>query len=118
MTRLTNIKRYYRVIDNSLFMAAGTLDYARVTDAIIKLSNTVHDYDGENDDMWYIGEFGSCCLDDFIVGAYWHFAEWHGGQWSKGYEALSALGQVFRPGMSGSESDNEAYLALATMASR
>ena len=119
-----NIARYFRVIDSSLFMVTGNLDYDRITDAIIKLANAVDEYDDDTESIWYIGEYGACCLSDLIVGAYWHFADWHGGQWSKGYAALSALGQVFQPGMTSIESERadgssacEAYDALNTMAS-
>ena len=120
-----NIARYFRVIDSSLFMVCGNLDYERVTDAIIKLANAVDEYDGDTESIWCIGEFGECCLSDLIVGAYWHFTEWHGGQWSKGYAALSALGQVFQPGMTSIESERAdgspavfAYDALEDMAKR
>jgi hypothetical protein len=57
-------------------------------------------------------------LDDLIVGAYWHYSEWHGGQSSKSYVALCALGQVFTPGMSRADEDNEAYQALNSLAER
>ena len=120
-----NIARYFRVIDSSLFMVTGKLDYERVTDAIIKLTNAVDEYDGDTESIWCIGEFGECCLSDLIVGAYWHFTEWHGGQWSKGYAALSTLGQVFQPGMTSIESERAdgssavfAYDALEGMAKR
>jgi len=88
---LNRIRKYYRVIDNSLFMTTGNLDYSRITDAIQRLADAVHTYDGDNDDIWYLGEFGNCCLSDFIVGAYWHYTEWHGGQWSKGYRVLAFI---------------------------
>ena len=101
-----NIERLYNVIDCSLFRINGSLDYDRITDAIISLANTVHNYDGDTENIWYtIGEGGECSLGDLIVGAYWHYTEWHGGQWSKGYQALSALGQVFNPGMTSIESE-------------
>ena len=35
-----------------------------------------------------------------IVGAYWFMADYHGGQSSKEYEALSVLGRVYKPGCS------------------
>ena len=114
--QLRHIRRLYNVIDNSLFTTTGQLDYGRITDGIIELANSVHNYDGDNDDLWSIGEMGICDLSDFIIGAYWHYTEWHAGQWSKGYEALSALGQVFSPGMSDPEPDNEAYASLNDMA--
>lgn len=117
MNTLHNIERYYRVIDQSLFTINGDLDYDRITDAVIKLSNAVHDYDDDTDNLWAIGEDGECGLPDLLVGAYWHYTEWHGGQWSKGYEALSAIGQVFDPGMTSPEPDNYAYQSLNDIAS-
>ena len=114
--KLNNIKRYFCVVDNALFTINGKLGYDRVSDAIIALANAVHEYDGDNNDMWSIGEFGECSLDNLIVGAYWHYTEWHAGQWSKGYAALCALGQVFSPGMTGPEDDNSAYMLLNEMA--
>jgi len=113
MNEIQNVKRVFKVIDNSLFMISGKLDYDRVTDAIIKLADLVNDSPADDsDELWSIGEFGTCSLPDLIVGAYWHYTEWHGGQWSKGYAALSALGSVFSPNMSTPEYGNEAYMAL------
>ena len=115
---LSSINRIYRAIDAAVFCTNGNLDYDRVTDAVIVLANSVHDFPMSDDgyEVWDIGEFGSCCLSDFIIGAYWHYTEWHAGQWSNGYAALSALGQVFSPGMSSVETDNPAYEMLNTMA--
>lgn len=110
-----NIERLFNVIDRSLFRIDGTLDYDRVTDALIKLANTISDTETD-ETVWSIGEFGECNLGDLIVGAYWHFTEWHSGQWSKGYEALSALSRIFSPGMSSVEPDNAAYQALEAIA--
>jgi hypothetical protein len=115
---MKNINRVFNVIDNSLFRITGNLDYWRLTDAIIRLSELIRDYDGDTEDIWYIGEYGECCLSDLIVGAYWHYTEWHGGQSSQGYRALSALGQIFDPGMSSpdDEQENAAYLELDLLA--
>lgn len=65
----------------------------------------------EDECKWYIGEGGECCLDDFIVGAYWAFTEWHGGQSSIEYQALSALGDIFSPGMSSLNEEGSEYFA-------
>jgi len=116
MSDLNNITRYFDVINNSLFLTNGVLGYDRITDAIIALSNTIAGYDGDTEEIWWIGESGNCCLSDLIVGAYWHYTEWHSGQWSKGYAALSALGYIFNPGMTYPETDNEAYIMLNDMA--
>jgi|TARA_R110000803_G_scaffold60838_3_gene120352 hypothetical protein len=114
MDQLNNIKRMFKVIDNSLFTINGTLSYDRLTDSIIKLADMVDDYPMSDDgyELWNIGEYGNCSLDNLIIGAYWHYTEYHSGQNSLGYAALSSLGQVFSPNMSMPENDNEAYIAL------
>lgn len=112
---MCNITRLYNVIDNSLFMVTGNLDYDRITDALIKLADTLATTETD-ESVWYIGECRTCCLDDLIIGAYWHYTEWHAGQYSKSYRALCALGQIFSPGMSYPEDENEAYLVLNAMA--
>ncbi len=116
MSQLNNIKRLHSVIDASLFRITGKLDYARLTDASIALANAVHAFNGDSDELWSIGEFDACSLSDFIVGAYWHFTEWHAGMRSPSYAALCALGQVFNPGMTSVETDNETYRALNELA--
>jgi len=115
MNELHNISRLYKLIDNNLFTICGKLNYNRITDAIIKLSNLVHEYPGDSDDIWHLS---NNCLEgvaDIIIGAYWHYADWHSGQWSHEYAALYALSQVFEPGMSSIEFDNETYKALETI---
>jgi len=68
-----------------------------------------------------MGEHNYASLPDLISAAYWHFADWHGGQWSSGYKALSSLGQVFSPGpcCNGPEletAEEDAYRALHKLA--
>jgi hypothetical protein len=106
-------KALFNVVNHNLATINGTMGYDRITDTIIGLANAVHN-DPEPD--WYIGEGGEFCLDDLIIGAYWHFTEWHAGQYSKGYAALCALGQVFNPGMSTVEDENAAYTLLNDLA--
>lgn len=78
--------------------------------ALITLANAVHELPDTDDteSMWgTIGEHTECPLGDLIVGAYWALTKWHGGQSSDTYAAMCALGQVFKPGMSGgSEPDS------------
>jgi len=86
----------------------GTLDYDRITQAITLLADTVANT--ETDEfIWSIGESGHFHLDSLIVGAYWHYSEWHGGQSSPEYAALSSLGGVFSPNMSILEVDSSEY---------
>lgn len=119
---IPKIRALHKAIESSLFHRVAPLNYAKVTQAIDLLARLVHDYPGETDDWLYIGEFGACSLDSLIVGAYWHFAQWHGGQSSPEYRALSALGDVFSPGMTSEpqrgDSEYDVYKALDFMARR
>lgn len=111
---MDRIKALFNVIDRNLFFINPKLDYARITKAITKLANVINNTEDASY-AWYI-ESSHCDCASLIVGAYWHYTEYHTGQWSDGYAALSALGQVFSPGMSGPEEDNEAYKMLAEIA--
>jgi len=110
-----NIQRLFKVAEKNIFTINGTMDYSRIVDVLTRLANVVAETETD-DDTWAIGEFSYCGLPDLITGAYWHFTEWHAGQYSKEYAALCAIGAVFDPGMSCPEYDNEAYIALAEMA--
>lgn len=116
---MKNIERLYSVIDNNLFMTTGKLDYDRLMDSFIKLCDLIND--GEYDEsLWYIGEYKTACLDNLIVGAYWHFTEWHSGQFSKSYQCLCLLGSIYQPNMASLDPENygeyATYKALETMA--
>jgi hypothetical protein len=103
-----NIERYRALISRNLMRIDGTLEYPRITQAFIQLGNYIADAETD-ESTWYLGEF-DYSLDSIIVGAFWHYDEWHGGQSSDGYAALSALGRVFDPGMtSGPEPDSGEY---------
>ena len=109
------IKRLYDIAHHNIGTTSGTMDYGRITDTLIRLANVL--CDSETDEStWSIGEGGFFSVDDLIVGAYWHYTEWHGGQSSKGYAALSALGQVFHPGMEVPDDENIAYQLLNELA--
>jgi len=96
---IKNITRLYNVAYNSIFTYNGALPYTRVTECIIKVVNMVANTETDEFTLTDIGEHNEACLADLIIGAFWHYIEWHGGQDSQGYVALSALGQVFSPGM-------------------
>ena len=101
MTDLDKIESLYKQINNSVFTINPTMDYAEITDAIIELCGLITDLPQSKfeQEWFYFGEYTDACLFDFIVGAYWHFTEWHGGQSSPGYAVLSALGRIFSPGV-------------------
>ena len=112
---MTRIKRLFNLIDKNLFLINPTLDYNQLTKAITLLANELHSTE-TNETIWSLGECGNCTLDDLIVGAFWHYTEWHSGQWSVEYAALSALGEVFSPGMTTVEEENDSYVALNELA--
>ena len=96
---IKNITRLYNVAYRSTFTITGTLEYSRVTDTIIRLVDMVAETETDEFTLTDIGEHNEACLADLIIGAFWHYTAWHGGQDSQGCAALSALGQVFSPGM-------------------
>lgn len=107
MATISSIKRLNGVIGNSLFLISGDIGYSRTTDAIIAIANAINDYKGDTEDWCYIGESSHCCLSDLIVGAYWHYTEWHEGMTSKTYAALCALGEIYSTGMTSIDSERE-----------
>ena len=111
---MKQIIRLHRIIEANLCTFKGSLDYDRVTDAIIALTDAINNESGEID--WYLGEHGYVDLIELITGAYWHYTEWHGGQYSKGYLALSKLGSIFEPNMEPVDTDNLAYILLDELA--
>ena len=112
---MNTIKALFDIANHNICRTEGTMDYDRVTDVIITLAHTLRDTETD-ESIWYLGEGGELALDDLITGAYWHYSEWHSGIYSKGYAALSALGEVFSPGMSHVEQGNIAYELLGQMA--
>lgn len=119
---IKNITRIFNVIDRSLFTIDPPLDYDRTIEAITKLANMVHEFDASDDgyELWSIGEFGHASLDNLLIGAYWFCCDYHGGQSSPEYACQCAIGQVFSPGMSSLDHDEESselttYQALETI---
>jgi hypothetical protein len=108
---MKHIEQLFDKVSNALFRVGNTLSYAEVTDLLIELANAIHSFPDDSEGLWSIGECGDCTLDALLVGAYWHYTEWHGGQYSSGYAALCAIGEVFSPGMSSLDSDSSEYFA-------
>ncbi len=109
---IRNIERLYNVAYNTIFTINGKLPYERVTACIIKLVDMVANTETEEFTLQTVGEFNEACLSDLIIGAYWHYSEWHGGQDSAGYAALCALGRIYWPNMeTGPEQETGEYCA-------
>lgn len=100
MATLNQIERVYKLIFNSVFTVTGNLDYERLGDAVELLCELLVSFDAEDCEQWYIDPYCSCSLGDMIVGLYWHYVEWHGGQYSTSYRVLCRLGQIYKPNMS------------------
>ena len=90
------IDQLRKVITFNLATTAGTMPYSRMTEAITKLANAIIDTDTD-ENIWHLGEYDYFTLDSLIIGAYWHYTEWHKGQFSPEYAALSALGEIYTP---------------------
>jgi len=124
-TTLKAIEREYNAIADSVFKLPkyAPMSYDELPQAIIRLCESINNYADEHDSemLWYIGECTESALSDFIVGAYWHYTEWHGGQNSDSYAALCALGAIFQPGMTcppddDSEPEYHTFITLEEMA--
>lgn len=98
-SQLRNITRLYNVAYQSIATINGRISYERVTDCIIRLADMVAEKETPEFFLQETGEGNEFCLADLIIGAYWHYSQWHGGQSSKGYAALSSLGRIFSPGI-------------------
>lgn len=90
--------RIHGIIDRSLFTVNPPLTYQKTMRATEILAKLVHEYEWDTERIWYIGESGSCTLDSLIVGAYWFFGDYQGGQWSDEYRTQCVVGKVYLPG--------------------
>lgn len=110
MARAETVMAFNRLVSCSLFRIGGTeIDIAK---ALITLAECVKNEPDDDDSWLYLGEYGDFCCHDLIVAGYWAMADCHGGQASTEYAALSALGDIFQPGMSSqptSEDDGPEY---------
>jgi len=111
------IERYLCIATNAISRTDSTLGYERTIEAIIKLAEVVHS--SETDEGTWELEANGIVLGSLLVGAYWHFSDYHNGQGSDGYRALSIIGQIYNPGCAkGPEpetAENDIYTQLESM---
>lgn len=100
------IKALFNTVQSDILF---TDEYNEIQDNLIKLCELINEYEGLTESLWYVGEFSDCTLDELLIGAYWHFTEWHEGQDSKSYSTLCALGSVFTPNCSTLDKDSPAH---------
>ena len=98
---MTTNTAYTKIMQSGLFRLNG--EEIDLLDAIQSLCDCISDDTNETD--LSLGELSECCLADFIVGAYWALAEWHGGQYSETYSVLCSIGDIFDPGMTSLDQD-------------
>jgi len=112
------LKHLLTVLSNEILSINSTKSYDEITEVIIILCMFVKAIPRDEEIDWGMGEDLYCSLDGLIVGAYWHYTEWHAGERSLSYKALCALGSIFTPGMTEPEYDNDVYLSLNSLAEK
>ena len=96
---------FNRIMASDLFRLNG--DKIDLCEELLALVKAVNEEESLDEFIFDMGEGGECCLGDLIVGAFWAFQEWHGGQDSKEYAVMCELGSIFNPGMAnGPEEDS------------
>ena len=95
-------EKYDAIATSDIFRLDGKL--INLPQALIDLCGAVEEVDHSDDETEFIwdtiGEYTEASLGDMITGAFWVFTEWHAGQDSIEYAALSALSGIYSPGCS------------------
>jgi hypothetical protein len=100
---------YSKIMESEVFRLNGPS--INLSESLIQLGNAVAD---EEETNWNIGEYTEAPLSELVVGAYWSLAEWHEGQASESYAALSTLGRIYTPNMaSAPDEDDSAFDAYS-----
>lgn len=99
----TPLQQLHHNIMQSIMTTTPVFGYESLHEKIIELCELISE---ENDVDWF-DEQCDYYLSDLVVAAFWHYTEWHGGQYHETYKALSSLSLIYDPGMScGCESDS------------
>ncbi len=86
---------YSAILESDVFRLSGpAID---LPEALLSLAVAVRDHETD-ESTWGLGEHTEVPLGDLIVAAYWTLSEWHAGQSSVEYQALSTMGQIYSPG--------------------
>ena len=96
-TRHWELEKLYSKINT----AGEKQDYPMVVQLIRLLAYNIRQNETETVGTWYIGEDDTATdfnFLDLLIGSYWFFADYHGGQASIEYQALSQLSLIFKPG--------------------
>jgi hypothetical protein len=104
---LSAIESLYEQISSSIFTIEPIFTYPELSLKFVELSQAIINFDGDSEEWYYLGESNECQLDDMIIGAFWHYTNYHNGQDSDAYLALSSLGQIYQPNMEKPPSEDE-----------
>lgn len=96
---MDDVKRVYLRLVNGIFMRDG---YKLAREALVDLwilAEAIEACEDDHDSLWYLGEGEPASLADLIVGAYWFTFDTHRGPRDLAYQVLTALGRIYRPGI-------------------
>ena len=99
---MTTKEAYDKIMESEVFRINGPK--IQLSEALIDLGNCIKN---EDETDWSMGEGNEATLDSLVIGAYWILTEWHSGQTSITYAALSTLGSIFNPGMSSAPTEDD-----------
>jgi len=97
----------YDEIYKSILTINPVVSYENLAQKFIDLSALINALPDDNDSWYYIGEGNESDLMNTVIGAFWHYSQWHSGQESTSYAALSALGSIYTPNMESEPTDQD-----------
>jgi len=111
---MINLTTVYNEIYTSILTINPVLKYEELAQKFIDLSVLIKALPEDNDTWFYIGEGNESDLMNTVIGAYWHYSQWSGGQDSISYAAQCALGSIYSPGMEvePTNDDDDGYSAF------
>lgn len=95
---LRKIEKLRVILERAVYGNRTTLDETRALQAVSRMAELVKETPA-GDEIWLLGDDDGLSVSDIIVGAYWYANDSHEGQWSQAYSTLSALTEIYTPGM-------------------
>jgi hypothetical protein len=95
--KLKKIKGLNNEIQNLIFNESKAINHYLFCEKCIKIANLISNFDGDNQDWFYLNVEDGIDLCDLIVALYWYYREKNRTD-SKSNEALIALAKIFSSG--------------------
>ena len=111
---IESISKLHEKLNNALFRIDSKLSYLEIVQTFIDLCDLINETDID-ESLWWINDHLETSLDELITGAYWHFEQYHEGQESLTYAALSSLGSIYTPNFETND-NSPVFRRLAEMA--